>query len=486
MALRDAGLLDALADAGIDVLDLGDVPGFRWRPDYRSPRAMNVAAVARVARDVADRVREARAGGRLPLVIGRGLHDRAGHRGWVRRRGSCPGVALLRPHPDLNMLETVRDGALDWMGVAHLLDVPGAAEELAAMRRSAAVDRAGRAAALRRLRRAVAAAGTRDRIDRLGLEVITEAQVAADPAGSAAEAVRRLAARTGRYLVHFDVDAIDFGDAPLSENTDRNVGLTLSAALAALSRAAAVPVAGGPDRHGTQPDACRRGARPARTVRQGTHRRAHRRAVAVADPLVSVSSNPTRPRRNRFHRRTGGGGLQRKPARSLLHGPVRWLSGRRAIACGTASTGVALRGGAGVGACADGSHRRCASAMGCGTRSASRRIPRCPGRPTGSNTPARRRTPTRRGRIAPTRIPTHMAGHDRAGPTRPREPGDRRRPEWDASVASIAGQLQATWTTDNLDAWYAVMRAAERRARDARPPARPAGRPRTPAPARSH
>ena len=70
MALRDAGLLDALADAGIDVLDLGDVPGFRWRPDHRSPRAMNVAAVARVARDVADRVREARAGGRLPLVMG--------------------------------------------------------------------------------------------------------------------------------------------------------------------------------------------------------------------------------------------------------------------------------------------------------------------------------------------------------------------------------------------------------------------------------
>ena len=59
--------------------------------------------------------------------------------------------------------------------------------------------------------------------------------MAADPAGSAAEAVRRLTARTGRYLVHFDVDAIDFGDAPLSENTDRNVGLTLSAALAALS-----------------------------------------------------------------------------------------------------------------------------------------------------------------------------------------------------------------------------------------------------------
>jgi arginase len=34
--------------------------------------------------------------------------------------------------------------------------------------------------------------------------------------------------------VHFDVDVIDFTDAPLSENTGRNVGLTLDQAFAAL------------------------------------------------------------------------------------------------------------------------------------------------------------------------------------------------------------------------------------------------------------
>ena len=35
-------------------------------------------------------------------------------------------------------------------------------------------------------------------------------------------------------LVHFDVDVIDFTDAPLSENTGRNEGLTLDQAFQAL------------------------------------------------------------------------------------------------------------------------------------------------------------------------------------------------------------------------------------------------------------
>ena len=37
-----------------------------------------------------------------------------------------------------------------------------------------------------------------------------------------------------RLLIHFDVDVIDFVDAPLSENTGRNEGLTLDQALRAL------------------------------------------------------------------------------------------------------------------------------------------------------------------------------------------------------------------------------------------------------------
>ncbi len=145
-----------------------------------------------------------------------------------------PGLLYFDPHPDLNTPETVPDGALDWMGVAHLLDIPGSIEPLAALgpRRplldphalllfGASADRSRPA--------------ERETIKTLGLEVIKEARAVADPRASAEEAVRRLTSRTTRYLVHFDVDAVDFADAPLSENTDRNVGLSLDAALDALT-----------------------------------------------------------------------------------------------------------------------------------------------------------------------------------------------------------------------------------------------------------
>ena len=58
--------------------------------------------------------------------------------------------------------------------------------------------------------------------------------VAADPAGSARRALERATAGGRRFLVHFDVDVIDFADVPLSENGDRGIGLSFDAAFAVL------------------------------------------------------------------------------------------------------------------------------------------------------------------------------------------------------------------------------------------------------------
>ncbi len=232
-ALREGGLLGALDEAGVDAVDMGDVSGFRWRPDPETPRAMNAAAVGRVAAEVADRVREARAADRVPLVIGGDCTIELGTVAGFADEKAPPGLLYFDPHPDLNTPETVSDGALDWMGVAHLLDIPGAVEQLASLGpRRPLLD--PQALVLFDASETRSRPEERATIERLGLEVISEGQVAADPRASAAEAVRRLSARTGRYLVHFDVDAIDFADAPLSENTDRNVGLSFDAALAAL------------------------------------------------------------------------------------------------------------------------------------------------------------------------------------------------------------------------------------------------------------
>lgn len=68
-----------------------------------------------------------------------------------------------------------------------------------------------------------------------GLDHVPLEQVARDPGGAAAGVLDDFARRFDRLLIHFDVDTVDFTDAPLSENTGRNEGLSLDSALGALA-----------------------------------------------------------------------------------------------------------------------------------------------------------------------------------------------------------------------------------------------------------
>src|SRR5262245_37569008 len=69
-ALRGAGLVEQLVQAGVSVVDHGDSPVWRWRPDRRRPFAQNLEAVVAQAESVAERVWEAVAAGEVPLVLG--------------------------------------------------------------------------------------------------------------------------------------------------------------------------------------------------------------------------------------------------------------------------------------------------------------------------------------------------------------------------------------------------------------------------------
>jgi arginase len=79
----------------------------------------------------------------------------------------------------------------------------------------------------------------REVIDTLGIKVIAEADVAADPHNAAAAALESIG--NTPYALHFDSDCIDFADLPVCENTDRNVGLSHQTAFRALTHAAAGP-----------------------------------------------------------------------------------------------------------------------------------------------------------------------------------------------------------------------------------------------------
>jgi arginase len=232
-ALRDAGLLAGLRSAGIEAVDHGDSELWRWRPDRERPHAQNLAAVVACAAETSVRVREALAAGELALVLGGdctvGLGTVAGHAPGEGRLG----LVYLDMHGDLNTPDSVPDGALDWMGVAHMLGEDDAAPELRDFGPQTPL-LADDQIVLLAHRRDQSTARELEAIERRRLATIPSSAVADDPAAAAGEALAALAS-CERLAVHFDVDCIDFTDAPLSENTGRNIGLAQDAAFAALA-----------------------------------------------------------------------------------------------------------------------------------------------------------------------------------------------------------------------------------------------------------
>lgn len=221
-ALREAGLT---ADA-----DFGDIPLRRWAPDRTNRRAQNAAGVAQAAREVAERVEAAIRSGHVPVAVGGDCTVGVGTVAGALAATKGPlGLVYFDMHPDLNTPETVVTGTLDWMGTAHMLGLRGTVPELAAIGPRVPMLVPGDVLLFAR-DRGQTRPGEQEAIDAHGIAAVEMQEVAGDPRGAAARAAERFE----RYLVHFDVDVVDFVDLPLSENTGHNIGLPFDAACAAL------------------------------------------------------------------------------------------------------------------------------------------------------------------------------------------------------------------------------------------------------------
>ena len=69
-ALRQAGLLGALREAGLEVDDLGDLPVARFAADRDNRKRQSQSRVIKVARQVADVIARAVERELVPLVLG--------------------------------------------------------------------------------------------------------------------------------------------------------------------------------------------------------------------------------------------------------------------------------------------------------------------------------------------------------------------------------------------------------------------------------
>jgi arginase len=237
-ALRAAGLPDALRAAGLAVIDEGNLPAAVFEADHDSAAGRNLPAVARVARQVADRVADVAAEGRRPLVLGGDCTITVGAVAGLKRAHSDVGLLYVDGDADLGVPGDGGSGIFDAMGIAHLLG--RGAPELAGM--------AGPPPLLHPANLAILGSDPRETTDaeredlaRLGVSFTEAPAFAADPAGAAQRALTAITGVSGPLLVHFDVDVVDSGELPLGNFPHYGSGVRLEHAVRALQVLCAHP-----------------------------------------------------------------------------------------------------------------------------------------------------------------------------------------------------------------------------------------------------
>jgi arginase len=230
-ALREAGLLEALREAGVEVRDDGDLPTATWRAHHRPGEPNDAERVIDGLHGVRERVGAVLDHGRRPLVVGGECTVTIGVVAAVAERRPDVALVYVDGGQDLQLPpEHPDEPILDSMGVAHLLDLPGTWEPLAGF---------GHRRPLLAPDRLVFFGYSDDEEDTHGLVPavrIPAFEVLAGPE----QAARRALAAIGDapFVLHLDVDVLDFLALPVADIPTYGRGLdpaTLDRALHVLA-----------------------------------------------------------------------------------------------------------------------------------------------------------------------------------------------------------------------------------------------------------
>ncbi len=230
-ALREAGLVKAIADAGVQVTDVGDVVHEIFRADSEGVSLRNLRPTVRAASGVADAVQSLATPDALLVVLGGDCTVTLGVLAGLQRIE--PDTALVYFDGDAD-LGTPGNGSgiLDAMGIAHLLGLTET--ELTSLFAARPPLAAQRLAMLGYDETDPGSFKPSVFEDRPALFRSPDYAVRSDPSGCARAALRALAGAR-RLIVHFDVDAVDSGDLPLANFPHYGTGVPLAAARQVLS-----------------------------------------------------------------------------------------------------------------------------------------------------------------------------------------------------------------------------------------------------------
>jgi len=216
-----------LQKEGLTVIDYGDLPVRRWRPDTINLFAQHWEAVVACVQETEAQLSEPVSQGHIPVVIGGNCTIELGVVAANLRRCENLGLIYLDLHADMNTPASTAEGALDWMGMAHMLGLNGTIPELAScgprypLLPPANVHLVG-------FDPDSATDWERSAIGDSAIAMSSLADVAQSPVRCADTILSKWATKFERFLVHFDVDVVDFNDLPLAENYSKNKGLSYS------------------------------------------------------------------------------------------------------------------------------------------------------------------------------------------------------------------------------------------------------------------
>ena len=232
--LRDAGLIKQLEKGGFDIADFGDLPLVRFRPDKENRNKQNWKKVLDMATGVASKVASAVEEGTIPLIIGGDCTISLGViNGFITKEEDL-SLLYFDGHVDLNTPLTSVSGILDSMGIAHMIGAEGTVKELTHI---------GKRFPLLPKEKIVLFGYNPKENNKPELELLEKLKIKnysledirLKGIEAAREALNHLEQNSKKFLVHLDVDVIDFTDLPVADVPQYSQGLMFKEVVNCLS-----------------------------------------------------------------------------------------------------------------------------------------------------------------------------------------------------------------------------------------------------------
>jgi arginase len=227
-ALRAAGLVERLQEAGYEVVDYGDCPARLFADDDEHRRARNLPAIVTGLNDLKTHIEVAVKSGALVVVLGGDCAQAIGVIAGARRYYKHINLLWMDRDADLNTPATTPSGRIDGMVVAHIIG-KGAPELVRfwgepPLVREPDITLFG----IDRLD-----PGEQELLGKSPLRHVLAADIQSKGAAAAAkDALAHLHADTREFVLHLDLDVISSDDLP-AVNVPGRGGLTFAEVRAA-------------------------------------------------------------------------------------------------------------------------------------------------------------------------------------------------------------------------------------------------------------